>query len=432
VNREIKIPHGWYPRRYQLPLWKALESGVKRAIPLWHRRSGKDEVCLHWTAFSAMRKPAVYWHCLPEASQARKAIWTAVNPHSGRRRIDEAFPLEIRKATHNQDMSIELVNGSIWQLVGSDNYNSLIGAPPYGLVFSEYAVADPMSWDILSPILLENGGWAVFPTTPRGKNHLYRMWNRVQSNPDWFANKLTVEETSVFTESQINAERRDGKDEAVIQQEYYCSFEAPQKGSYYAADMERLERMGRVKPLPPERGIGCITGWDLGMDDSTAIWIAQPRGGEIVFVGYYESSGEALSHYANYLHDWCEKHQVRIERNLLPHDAEVRDLQTATSRTNALRQMGLAGVEVVPRINPADGIEAVRRLLPRCWFDLDATARGRDCLYEYSRDWDEKNACWRSSPKHNWASHGADAMRTLATGWRETGASRPVRVIKAA
>jgi hypothetical protein len=168
----IRLPHNnWRPRPYQQDLWKYLEKNGKRAVAIWHRRAGKDEVCLHWSAVAAHTRVGVYWHMLPEANQARKAVWDAVNPHSGLRRINEAFPRELRESTRETDMAIRFKSGSLWQLVGSDNYNSLVGSPPVGVVFSEFALADPSAWGYLRPILAENNGWALFITTPRGRNH---------------------------------------------------------------------------------------------------------------------------------------------------------------------------------------------------------------------------------------------------------------------
>ncbi len=130
---DITLPNQWRPRAYQQRLWRYLESGGKRAIAVWHRRAGKDEVCLHWAACAAMQRAGTYWHMLPEASQARKAIWDAINPHTGKRRIDEAFPSSIRVGQRDDDMRIKLVNGSVWQVVGSDNFNSLVGPGQAGL-----------------------------------------------------------------------------------------------------------------------------------------------------------------------------------------------------------------------------------------------------------------------------------------------------------
>lgn len=129
----IRLPYEWNPRPHQLAAWKALEGGIRRAVLVWHRRYGKDDLALHWTACAAMQRVGTYWHMLPQANQARKAIWDAINPRTGRRRIDDAFPAEIRETTREQDMLIRFVNGSTWQVIGSDNYNALVGSPPVGV-----------------------------------------------------------------------------------------------------------------------------------------------------------------------------------------------------------------------------------------------------------------------------------------------------------
>ena len=133
----ILLPHSainedgvWRPRPKQADLWQYLANGGLRAIAIWHRRYGKDDVGLNWTAVAAHKRIGTYWHMLPEAAQARKAIWEAVDPHSATRRIDSAFPHEIRAQTRESDMFIRFKNGSTWQVVGSDNFNSLVGSPP--------------------------------------------------------------------------------------------------------------------------------------------------------------------------------------------------------------------------------------------------------------------------------------------------------------
>src|SRR5215475_7704425 len=176
---------GWQPRAYQRKLWDYLERGGKRAVAIWHRRAGKDEICLHWAAVAAHQRVGVYWHMLPEQAQARKAIWDAVNPWTGQRRINEAFPRELRESTRETDMAIRFRSGSLWELVGSDNYNSLVGSPPIGVVFSEYALADPSAWGYLRPILAENGGWSLFITTPRGRNHASTFYEAARADDTW-------------------------------------------------------------------------------------------------------------------------------------------------------------------------------------------------------------------------------------------------------
>ena len=176
AGREVELASSWKPRGYQKPLMRYLEAGGTRADVVAHRRWGKDEVALHWAAVRATRRPGTYWHLLPEASQGRKAIWDAVNPHTGKRRIDEAFPPHIRKRTRDADMMIHFKSDSTWQVVGSDNFNSLMGSPPIGVVFSEWSLAKPEAWTYIRPILAENGGWALFLWTPRGRGHATRAF----------------------------------------------------------------------------------------------------------------------------------------------------------------------------------------------------------------------------------------------------------------
>src|SRR5207344_2899060 len=164
---EISLPHaGWLPRPHQMHLWSYLQSGGRRAMAVWHRRAGKDEICLHHAAKSAFERAGNYWHCLPEYAQARKAIWTAVNPHTGKRRIDEAFPHVIRENTNEQEMFIRFKTGATWQVIGSDNYDRLVGVSVAGMTISEWATANPAAWAYLAPVVAENNGWALFITTP--------------------------------------------------------------------------------------------------------------------------------------------------------------------------------------------------------------------------------------------------------------------------
>ena len=153
-----------------------------------------------------MQRVGMYWHMLPEAAQGRKVIWDGID-RQGRRIIDQAFPKEIRKTQNEHEMKIEFINGSIWQVVGSDNYNSLIGANPVGIVFSEWSVAKPSAWDYMRPILAENGGWALFIYTPRGRNHGYDIYKVAKTNPAWFSQLLSVDDTKILHPQMIQDER---------------------------------------------------------------------------------------------------------------------------------------------------------------------------------------------------------------------------------
>lgn len=271
---EIELPNNWQPRDYQMNLWKYLEGGGKRAVAVWHRRAGKDDVCLHWTAVAMMQRPATYWHMLPEAAQARKAIWDAVNPHTGKRRIDEAFPLELRSSTREHEMMIKFKNGSTWQVVGSDNYDSLVGSPPVGVTLSEWSVAKQDAWAYLRPILMENDGWAFFIYTPRGENHGLNTYNLAMSEDDWFGELLTADDTRVFTPEQLAQEKRElakqygqSRGEALFRQEYYCSFVEAFTGKQVYPDFNRKTHVASQDLLPViikgiEAGRQVVRGWD--------------------------------------------------------------------------------------------------------------------------------------------------------------------------
>ncbi len=221
---EILLPNNWEPRFYQRPVLEYFDGGGKRAVSVWHRRAGKDSAALNYTAKAMHERVGSYWHVFPEQKQARKAIWNGIDKQ-GRRIIDQAFPKALRKRTLEQEMLIEFKNGSIWQLIGSNNYDSLVGTNPVGVIMSEYAISDPESWEYIRPILTENGGWAWFITTPRGKNHLWKLYEMAMRNERWFCERLTVDDTKQVTPEIIQQERDDGMVESKINQEYYCSFE---------------------------------------------------------------------------------------------------------------------------------------------------------------------------------------------------------------
>src|SRR5580704_12072582 len=275
---KIRIPNNWAPRDYQMNVWRYLERGGKRAICVWHRRAGKDDVCLHWAAASMIDKPATYWHMLPAYSQGRKAIWTAVNPHTGKRRIDQAFPHELRANTNEQEMFIRLKNGATWQVLGSDRYDAAVGSPPYGITFSEWALSNPAAWAYLAPIVIENGGWALFITTARGRNHAKSMLDMAQTREDWFSEVLPVNVTGAMSEAAVEQQRVEytgifGQEaaDALIDQEYYCSFEAAILGAYWGKDMLLAEQQGRICDVPVNPDLPVQTAWDIGVDDAMAI-----------------------------------------------------------------------------------------------------------------------------------------------------------------
>lgn len=423
----LEANRNWTPRPYQRPLWNYLHEGGRRACVIWHRRSGKDDVALNWAAEAAHRRVAEYWHMLPEAAQGRKVVWEAVNPHTGRRRIDQAFPVSLRKKTRENDMVIEFTNGSLWRVVGSDNYNRLIGSTPAGVVFSEWALADPNAWAFLRPILMENGGWAIFITTPRGSNHAKTTLDLARQEPSWFAEVLPVEKTKVFSPEALGAELRElqhdygiEEGQALFEQEYNCSFESALVGSYYGPYLNRAVKEGRICRVPIDRAALVHTSWDLGVSDSTAIWFIQKIGKETRLIDYHEASGVGLDEYARVLSQKRDEHKIVYGLHYFPHDVTVRELgnKDAQSREDTLKGLGIRPV-VVPQHHVMDGVNAVRRMLDATWIDEVRCERGLNALRNYRRAWDEKLKMFRDAPLHDWASHGADSLRTFAAGYRD-------------
>ncbi len=415
----IKIPHDWTPRTYQRPLWNYLERGGKRAAVCWHRRAGKDDIGLNYACVSAFQRPANYWHMLPEYKQARKAIWTAVDPHTNKRRIDQAFPNELRKRTNDNEMFIEFVNGATWQVVGSDRFQASVGAGPAGIVFSEWSLSNPQAWGVLSPMLEENGGWAAFIYTARGRNHGYTTMEMAKTSPDWFAETLPATETNVFTAEQLTRIRAEyialdsQNGEALFDQEYGCSFEAAVHGSYWGKELAKAERDGRICAVPHDSSELVWTAWDIGVNDSTAIWFYQIYAGGMNVIDYYEASSVGVDHYADVL----ESKEYSYAYSLVPFDARVKEWGSGRTRLEQMISLKLKPW-VVPQHSRMDGINAARLTLPFARFDKEKCAQGLAALREYRAKYDEERKVLMPVPEHNWASHGADAWRYLSMGWK--------------
>lgn len=421
---ELDLPNGWEPRDYQRALWGHLENGGKRADVAAHRRWGKDDVALNWAAVAAHQRIGTYWHLLPEAAQARKAIWDAINPHTGKRRIDEAFPPEIRANTREVDMLIRFRNGSTWQVVGSDNFNSLVGSPPIGVVFSEWSLAKPDAWTYIRPILAENGGWAIFLWTPRGRGHATMAFDARRQDPEaWYTLRSPATETSVFTPDQLAKEKAElisesgstEEGEAKFNQEYLVDFDAATPGSYYGSLINAAEAEGRVSRVPYDPSLRVDTSWDLGIDDYTSIWFFQQVGREVRAIDYFETGGTGLQ---GIVAQAIAGKPYIYGTHHLPHDVMVRELGAAgKTRRETLNGLGVSPISVGVAQDPEERINASRALIPITWFDAEHCALGLNRLRGYRKRWNRTTRSY-TGPLHDEASHGADAFGEFATNRR--------------
>jgi len=435
---ELRLPYQWAPRAYQRGLWNYLKDGGTRAVMCAHRRWGKDEVCLHHTACAAFERVGNYWHMLPEYAQARKAIWDGVNSHSGKKRIDEAFPLAVRESTNDQEMKIKFKNGSTWQVVGSDNVNSLVGSGVAGMVFSEYALSNPSSWGYLSPILEENGGWAIFISTPRGHNHFESMLETARREAGWFAEVSRADDTDVFTATQLTAQLRELQDLhgveyglAMWRQEYFASFDAAVIGSIWGDCVLQAEQQGRILDFDILRDCPVDTGWDLGRTDSTSIWFRQLHGKDINILDHHSSHGKDIPFYVALLLEKARDHQIRYRTHWLPHDARPRTL--AAGGQSILQQFHeaakvhpeLGRFAIVPRLDVQEGIQAARATFPSCRFHKTRCEKGLNSLRQYHREWDDERKLFLDVPVHDFSSHDADAFRYLSLSWKFARPAQP-------
>ncbi len=416
----IQLPaNGWRPRDYQRKAWNAWENGVKRQLLVWHRRAGKDELNLNQHAVATHTRIGTYWHMLPEYAQARKAIWDAVNPNTGKRRIDEAFPQELRASTRDNDMFIRFKCGSTWQVVGSDNYDALVGTPPVGITLSEWALANPTAWGYLSPILTENGGWASFISTPRGANHLKRMHDQFKDNKDWFVQVLSALETGAVSLEAIEAQRLEyrslfGEEVAdmLVEQEFYCSWAGASVGSILARLIDKAEKEDRINDDigydPKGAPVDIIS--DIGFWDTCSWWFVQRHRHGYRYLKYLGQSGMDADDWIEKLQEVMDQKGWKLGKVYLPPDAKAKTFRAKqTSAELFIKAFGIEHVGEVPPSKQFDQVNAARTTMPLCEFNETECADGLDGLRGWQYTFNDETRTFSREPKHDWASHPGQA-----------------------
>lgn len=401
AERRVVIPYA--PRAQFRPFH---ERKQRFSCLVCHRRAGKTVATVNDDIRDALMSPKPDWrgaYIAPFYAQAKDVAWDYAKRYSA----------PIPGVQFNEsELRIDYPNGARYRLYGADNYDRLRGIYLDRASLDEYGDMDPRAWsEVIRPALADRQGSATFIGTPKGLNHFAELNERAAEDPDWFHMVLKASETGLILPSELIAARKEMTEDQ-YEQEFECSFSAALVGAYYGRDMNALEKAERITGVAYDRAVPVYTGWDLGIDDSTAIWFAQIVGREVHLIDYLEASGEPLDYYVREI---GKKPYVYAD-HFLPHDAEAKELGTGKTRVETLKSLGLKSPKVIPVQRVEDGINAVRLLLPRCWFDKTQTKRGIDALRNYQREFDDKTKAFRLKPLHNWASHGADAFRYLAQG----------------
>lgn len=413
----ITIPYQYTPRPYQKELLAARDHGFTRFIAIYHRRAGKDKTLFNLMIRESLKRKGVYYYFFPEYAQGRRVIWDGIDG-SGFKFLDH-IPPSLIQSKNSTDMKIVLTNGSVIQIMGTDKFDKVRGSNPVGCVFSEFAFQNPKAWNIIRPILRENNGWAAFNSSTNGKNHFYDLYQMALKNPNWFVQNYNILDTKdengnrYVTDEMIQEERDTGMSEELIQQEYYNSWTANANGFYYLSILEDMDKQGKITKVPHDPTVPVETFWDIGCGDATSIWFVQSMGKHLHIIDYYSNNNKGLDFYAKVLQG---KNYVYKCHNF-PHDMMNIEFGTGRTRWEMAEEL-FKGTKIstVTKLGKEEGRNAVRMILPNCYFDKANCANGLDGLRNYRREWDEKNQVFKDSDVHDWARDPADAFRYLAVG----------------
>jgi len=351
-----------------------------------------------------------YYYTFPTYSQGKKALWEG-RGSNGVRYLDH-FPKELLDGKPNDtEMKIKYRNGSIFQVIGVEDADKIVGTNPRGIVFSEYSLQNPKAWEYMRPILAENKGWAIFNYTPRGKNHGYKLYEMANGNPRWWVSKLTVDDTKVLTKEDIDEERMSGMDEDMVQQEYYCSFISAIQGSIYWKEVNKAELNNQFTDVPYDPRLLVHTVWDLGKNDTNCIGFYQSNGLTVRKIDYLSGNKKGLP-------DWIKlvkEKDYNFGKHFAPHDIDVSDysLTGNQSRLEVAKDLGIE-FTIVPKLSVQDGIDAGKRFFKKLYIDKTKCADFLEAIPQYAREYDEKNKTFKDNPLHDWTSHFADEHRYAA------------------
>lgn len=419
VELEIKL-NKFIPRHYQIGLLRAFDSGkYSKFIDIEPRRAGKDFKWFYIMVREALQHVGLYLYCLPTFAQARSVIFEG-KTNTGADFLS-MIPPEVISRIRTDSMSINLVNGSIIRLVGSDNYDrSIVGSNPRMIVFSEYALCDENAYKLAAlPIIRGNGGKVALISTPRGKNHMYELYQIAKNSPEWYTQFLTVDDTQHMSVEEIQKEIASGEiSEDLAMQEYWCSFEMGQEGSYYAKYIDKMRLRGQIGQVPWEPYHKVHTAWDLGIKDPTCIIFFQVIGEIVRIIDYYEAADKPMGHFAQEIEKRKEQGWI-FGKHFPPHDIMQRESARGLTKRELYAELGVKFTEPV-MIDIEDGIELVRKTLSKVWIDETNCKKLIRALENYREEFDIKRKVYKGRPLHDWASHAADCARYMCAALPKT------------
>jgi len=403
-TNENEVTTGYAPREPQKKIHKAVKEN-RWTVAVAHRRMGKTVAAINQLIHSALKcekKSPQFAYIAPTYGQAKRIAWNYL--------VDYTRPLG---GTANvSELRVDFMGRRI-SLYGADNPDSIRGIYLDGVVIDEIGDVHPSLFtEVIRPALSDRLGWALFIGTPKGANHFKELRDFADdsSNDGWTLREFKASETGLIPEAELKDARKAMGDNK-YQQEFEVSFDSPIVGSYYGEILKDITSKNHIRDIPTEAATQKFTSWDLGISDSTSIFVCETIGGEVRIMDFYENHGQALDHYIA----WLDEKGYRDYIHILPHDVMQRELQTGKSRYEFLTEAGL-NIDVAAKHSVEDGIMAVRKMLPNTWFQKDTTKFGVECLRNYRRVYNEKLSVYQERPLHDWSSHAADAFRYLAIG----------------
>ena len=399
---EIVIPYS--PRQLQKFLHTQIPKHRFNVI-VAHRRSGKTVMCINHLIRAALTNPIPnprYAFISPTFKQGKSTAWDYIKNYTKNIPFIKFNESELR---------CDFPNGARITILGAENDQALRGIFLDGCIFDETQNISPALFpEIIRPALADRKGWCIFIGTPKGQNYFYQLHKQSEDEKGWWTGVFKASETKILDDEELEAAQSImSKD--MYDQEFDCSFQAAFTGSYYGKIIEEMEIEKRITEVPYDENLPTETWWDLGLKDSTAIWFVQRHRDFLRVIDYYENSGEGLDFYADVL----DSKGYKYDRHIAPHDIKVRELGAyGKSRLESALELGIS-FDIAPKLAIEDGIEIVRKTLTQCYFDKNKTYQGVEALKAYQKKWDEKNQCFKNRQTHNFASHPADAFRTVCT-----------------